>query len=203
MRFLEFQRLLKDFAVFSLSDIYAVEPSFHRRRLNEWQDKGYIKKIIRGYYIFADLVLNESSLYLIANKIYDRSYISFESALSHYQLIPESVYAVTSASSLVTRAFKTSVGFFKYHRIKPELFFGYQLNDFNGKRYKIADFEKALLDYFYIHPEISDRNAFTELRFNAELFLELGRTKINSRYIKVQSLAINLDKPAILVILIL
>ena len=183
MRFTEFQKLLKDFLVFSLSDIYVVEPSFHLRRLNEWQNKGYIKKVVRGYYIFSDRELSEPSLYLIANKIYEPSYISFESALSHYQLIPESVYTITSASSLTTRDFKTAVGFFRYHRVKPELFFGYELSDFNGKRYKIACPEKALLDYFYIHPDITDRNAFAELRFNTELFHKL----VDKRAIKIYS----------------
>jgi len=55
MKFLEFKNELKDFAIFSLNEIRTIDPNFHRRRLNEWQDKGYIKKVIRGYYIFSDL----------------------------------------------------------------------------------------------------------------------------------------------------
>src|SRR3990167_6547201 len=41
----------------------------------------------------------------IANRLYAPSYISFEYAMSRYGLIPESVYAVTSATSRITRTF--------------------------------------------------------------------------------------------------
>jgi predicted transcriptional regulator of viral defense system len=82
MRYLELKESLKDFTVFSLADIRQTDSFFHRRRLNEWQEKGYIKKLIRGFYIFSDLELNENVLFEIANRIYAPSYISLEIALS-------------------------------------------------------------------------------------------------------------------------
>ncbi|GAI56933.1 unnamed protein product, partial [marine sediment metagenome] len=96
MKYLELKSELRDFTIFSLNEIRNIEPGFHRRRLNEWQDKGYIKKVVRGYYIFSDLKLSEEILFKIANRIYLPSYISLESALSYYHLIPESVYGITS-----------------------------------------------------------------------------------------------------------
>ncbi|GAI40673.1 unnamed protein product [marine sediment metagenome] len=66
MKFLELKNELKDFAIFSLNEIRTIDPNFHRRRLNEWQDKSYIKKVIRGYYIFSDLQLSEEILFKIA-----------------------------------------------------------------------------------------------------------------------------------------
>ena len=101
MRFLEFRNALKTFTLFSINEIKKIDNNFHRRRLNEWQEKGYIKKIIRGYYIFSDLEVNEKVLFEIANKIHSPSYVSFEMALSYYHLIPESVYVITSASTLL------------------------------------------------------------------------------------------------------
>ncbi len=179
MRFLEFRQALQDFTIFSLADIHSVDPEFHRRRLNNWQEKGYLRKVIRGYYLFSDVKLDELALFTVANKIYDPSYVSFESALSYYHLIPESVYGITSASTLVTRAFKTPLANFNYHSLKPGLFFGYELISHNGKHTKIACREKAILDYFYIHPELKSSNDFDELRFNAELFRrEVDRDKL-------------------------
>jgi len=99
MKFLELKDELRDFTIFSLNEIRNIEPGFHRRRLNEWQDKGYIKKVIRGYYIFSDLKLSEEILFKIANRIYLPSYVSLESALSYYHLIPESVSAIFPHSS--------------------------------------------------------------------------------------------------------
>jgi len=44
MQYLKLREFLKDFTVFSLTDIKRVDSHFHRRGLNEWQEKGYIKK---------------------------------------------------------------------------------------------------------------------------------------------------------------
>ena len=177
MRYIEFRNALKNFTVFSLNEIKKIDSCFHRRRLNEWQDRGYIRKIIRGYYVFSDLELNENILFEIANKIYKPSYISFEMALSYYNLIPESVYGVTSASTKKTNKFSTPIANFKYRRIKPGLFWGYDLINFNGKSFKIASIEKAILDYFYLNPVIHSVSDFESLRINSETF----RDQVNER----------------------
>ena len=177
MRYIEFRNALKNFTVFSLNEIKKIDSCFHRRRLNEWQDRGYIRKIIRGYYVFSDLELNENILFEIANKIYKPSYISFEMALSYYNLIPESVYGVTSATTQKTNNFSTPIADFKYRRIKLSLFWGYDLVNFNGKSFKIASIEKAILDYFYLNPGIQTISDFESLRINSETF----RDQVNER----------------------
>lgn len=180
MQYIELKSALKDFTVFSLTDIQKIESDFHRRRLNEWQDKGYIKKIIKGYYIFSDLELSENTLFEIANRIYSPSYISFEMALSYYHLIPESVYGITSVSTRRTYKFKSSIAEFSYKTIKPCLFFGYNLVKYNNKYFKIASMEKAILDFFYLNPEIEKESDFASLRINGELFLkQVDEEKLN------------------------
>ena len=172
MKFLELKNELNDFLIFSLNEIRVIDPNFHRRRLNEWQDKGYIKKVIRGYYIFSDLQLSEEILFKIANRIYLPSYVSLESALSYYHLIPESVYGITSISTRRTYHFKTSIGEFIYRSVKPQLFFGYYLMGYKDQHLKMASTEKALLDYFYLHPDIETKQDFDSLRINREVFFE-------------------------------
>jgi len=172
MQYVELKEALKDFTIFSLNDIKRIDRSFFRTRLNEWQGKGYIKKVIKGYYIFSDLELNENALFEIANKIYKPSYISFETALSFYHLIPESVYGITSASTRRTYKFKTQMAEFSYRTIKPELFFGYELVSYKNKRFKIASIEKTILDYFYINSHIKKENDFACLRMNKDIFLK-------------------------------
>ncbi|MFH1441899.1 MAG: hypothetical protein ABIH18_07680, partial [Candidatus Omnitrophota bacterium] len=164
---------LKDFTVFSLTDIKAIDSIFHRRRLNEWQDKGYIKKIVRGFYIFSDAEITEDTLFEIANKIYSPSYVSFEIALSYYGLISEAVYGITSAATRRTYRFKTFAGEFLYRSVKPGLFFGYDIAGHDKKRFKIACPEKAILDYFYIHPSIKGAKDFIELRINKKVFRDI------------------------------
>lgn len=170
MQYIELKEKLNEYVVFTLQDIKKIDALFYRSRLNDWQDKGYIRKIRRGYYMFTDQKINESVLFSIANKIYSPSYISFEMALSNYGLIPESVYGITSATSNKTYRFKTEIGEFSYSHLKPELMFGYQLIALGGASYKIAEIEKAILDYFYINSHLKTEADFFELRFNEEEF---------------------------------
>ena len=172
MRYMELRESLKDFTVFSLSDIRVVDGSFHRRRLNEWQEKGYIRKVIKGYYTFSDLELNESVLFEIGNRIYAPSYISLQMALSYYHLIPESVYGITSVTTRKTYRFKTEVAEFTYRTVKPALFFGFELVRYDNRVFKIAAIEKAILDYLYLMPHLRTDEDFRSLRLDRDMFFE-------------------------------
>ncbi len=192
MQYNELQKQLKDFLIFSLTDIRKIEPAFHRPRLNEWQSKGYIKKLRRGYYMFSDAALDEKALFLIANRLYAPSYISFEMAFAHYGLIPESVYGITSATAQKTNNFKTPIGEFIYRHLKPSLMFGYRLIDRGGQNFKIAEMEKALLDYFYINPRIRSEADFFELRFKSEdFFAKADMAKLDNYLAVFGSAALN------------
>jgi len=184
MRFLEFKKSLEKFTVFSINDIKKVEPRFYSPRLNEWQKKGYIRKIRRGYYAFSDIKLNEQKLFLMANKLYSPSYVSLDIALSHYGLIPEGVYSITSISTKKTNEFNTSLGNFIYRNIKPRLFFGYSLAKIEDQEYKLASIEKAVLDYFYLNPSMNDEETFAEWRFNTMEFTARADMDKFARYLK-------------------
>jgi len=180
MQYLEIRENLKDFIAFSIGDILKVDPAFHNQRLSEWQKKGYIKKVIKGYYIFSDLEVNELTLFVIANRIFDPSYVSLEMALSYHNLIPESVFAVTSVTSRKTFSFNSPLARFTYRKIKPELMFGYKLVNYKNQNFKIAEIEKAILDYFYFNPHLEKEGDFEELRINEETFrgeVDIGKLK--------------------------
>jgi predicted transcriptional regulator of viral defense system len=85
----------------------------------------------------------------IANRLYQPSYISFEYALSHYGIIPESVYTVTSATTKITRQFVTADKAYEYSRIKKEAYTGYELITIGNAKILMATQEKALTDYLY------------------------------------------------------
>lgn len=172
MQYLEIKDNLREFMVFSANDILKVDSDFHKQRLSEWQKKGYIKKVTKGYYIFSDLEINESVLFIVANKIFDPSYISLEMALSFYGLIPESVYSVTSVTSRKSYKLVSPIGQFSYRQIKSELIFGYQLVNYKNHNFKIAEIEKAILDYFHINSKLKAEGEFEELRINKDTFQE-------------------------------
>lgn len=172
MQYLELKDNLKEFVVFSAKDILKVDPDFHSQRLSEWQRRGYINKISKGYYYFSDLEISESVMFVMANKIFEHSYISLEMALSYYNLIPESVYAITSVTSNRTYVLRSDFAQFSYKKIKPELMFGYTLIKFGNHTFKIAEIEKAILDYFYINSRFKKSGDFEELRINKDSFIE-------------------------------
>jgi predicted transcriptional regulator of viral defense system len=166
MRFLEFKAHFAPFRVFSTRDIMKWDPEFDTRRLVEWQDKNYVTKLINRWYVFTDEPINEKLLFLIANRIYTPSYVSFESALVYYQLIPEGVYTITSASTLVTKSFDTLVARFVYRHLRPPLFFGYKLIAVNDHQIKMAEPEKVILDYLYLNTSLKSQSDMESLRIN-------------------------------------
>lgn len=165
MNYLEFEKALRLFPVFSVRDIQKRFPGFDNRRLVEWQQKGYLLKIKRGYYCFSDQKKDSNFLYFSANKIYSPSYVSLESGLAHYSLIPEGVFITTSVTTKNTANYKTPVGNFDFKHIKETLFFGYKLIREHNVTFKIADSEKVILDYLYLN-KINAIEEMEELRFN-------------------------------------
>ena len=185
MRFLDLKTQLQNFPLFSLSDIRTFDPDFDRRRLSEWQAKNYLQMIIRGFYRFTDTPLNDLTLFFIANKIYQPSYISLEMALAYYHLIPESVYTITSISSAKTTTFTTPVGTFAYQSVRPELLFGITLLPYQDKHLAISAIEKGILDYFYLHPELNTSEKIAGLRLNSdELIRQVSWPKLD-QYLQI------------------
>ena len=84
-----------------------------------------------------------------ANRLYAPSYLSFEYALAHYHIIPESVYSITSATTKVTREFTAQGKAYEYNRIKKEAYRGYRSEKQGRTVVLIAEPEKALADYLY------------------------------------------------------
>ncbi len=166
MKVLEFLQSFRDLPAFSIVEIEKRFPGFERENLQNWQKKGYLRRIRNGFYGLADGVRSVADLYFVSNKIYAPSYVSLESALGHYNWIPEGVFLVTAVSTLKTSNFATPVGHFSYSNVKPALFFGYSILTERGNGIKIAEPEKALLDYLYFHPELREPADFGALRLN-------------------------------------
>lgn len=173
MNFITFQRSLSNYLIFSLTDIRKFFPHFSRIQLNRWQEKGLIKKIVNKYYIFSDQKLDEEALFIMANTIYNPSYISLEMALSYYHLIPEGVFLITSVTTRQTYNFRSDFADFHYRKVRTNLFWGYKLIDYKNWKVKFAEPEKALLDFFYLKPHLNSEEDFEGLRINPEVFREI------------------------------
>ncbi len=106
-------------------------------------------RIKKGLYVFGSSYRERPySLEVLANLIYGPSYVSFEYALAYYNLIPESVLRVTSASYKRAKHFETAAGEFVYYYVAPSLFpLGITLASIDeNSHFLIATKEKALAD---------------------------------------------------------
>ena len=164
--------------LFSTDEVRAAFPSFDARRLVEWQQKDYIQRVVNRWYLFRQTPLSESLLQWMANRIYQPSYLSLQTAFAFYNLIPEGVYSFTSVSTRKTQVIHTPLASFVYQHLKPTLYFGYQVLRPNSDGSQLdrpvlmATLEKALLDYCYLHPHLATIDDFAAMRLNATLLRE-------------------------------
>ncbi|WP_295427156.1 hypothetical protein [Prevotella sp.] len=119
---------------------------------------------------------------LIANHLLAPSYVSMQTALRYYGLIPEAVYTIQSMTFKAAKEFNTPVGNYCYYHISRETYpIGItQIKDGNSV-YIMATPEKALCDLIANQPGINLRYKkealeFLEenLRFDMDRFCQLN-----------------------------
>ena len=186
MIFREFESRIRALPAFNLNDVRKLDPGFHRQQLYYWHNQGYIKPLAGGYYLLADRVMDEKVLFMVANKIYEPSYVSLESALAYYEIIPETVLGVTSISSRKTKQYDSAWGVFSYRSVKPQYMIGYRvIENTPGVKFKIAYLEKAILDYLYLNSKTQSMADFEGLRWNRTQLHDLLDHSVFIRYVKL------------------
>ncbi len=89
---------------------------------------------------------------VVANVLYEGpSYVSIETALSYYGLIPERTMGMTSVVTGRSKTFTTPIGWFSYKTIPADLF-PIGVRSVDG--YLMAAPEKALCDYLYTRKDL-------------------------------------------------
>ena len=110
---------------------------------------GDLIRLKKGLFVVSPEVSNNVlSRELVANHLYGPSYVSLESALSFYGMIPEKVYAVRSVTPRLSKKYTTSLGNFEYVTV-PEDYFQIGIRQEivdNQYAYLIASPEKAICD---------------------------------------------------------
>ncbi|PRD46824.1 type IV toxin-antitoxin system AbiEi family antitoxin domain-containing protein [Sphingobacterium haloxyli] len=100
----------------------------------------YIPMGKRGFYV--------TEPFLVANHLWGPSYVSLESALSHWGFIPERVYEIASMTTKTSKKYETAIGRFTYrHLVKPYYSLGIKQVTLKEKQVAlIASPEKAICD---------------------------------------------------------
>jgi len=127
-------------------------------KLSRMVKAGEIIRLKRGLYCVAAKCLRDGSRLefgVIANRLYGPSYVSFETALSHYGLIPERVYRQMSAVIKRSKSIKTSLAEFSYRQIPESLFsLGVSVIESPNGNYLMANRTKALCDALLIKRDL-------------------------------------------------
>ncbi len=195
MRFQEIYKKLieKKYTIFSFEDLCVFYPkekrSNLRQYLSRWKTRGWLQSLKKGLYELTYPEGRGVPDFFIANKMYAPSYISLETALSYYSIIPEVSMAVVSVTSKITRRFKNSHGLFIYRSIQPEAFRGYIIEKHNGFNILIAEPEKALVDYLYFKTLRGGTFDKKAERIDQKRVEQLNKKKLES-YAKIYQLSV-------------
>jgi len=120
-----------------------------RDKVSSLKKSNLLVRLKKGLYIVSPDVTNQSvSKELIANHLYGPSYISLETALSFYGIIPERVYITLSVTSKRKKRYNTPLGIFEYRTV-PFNYLSIGISQEivqNSYAYLMATPEKAMCD---------------------------------------------------------
>jgi len=145
--------------------------SYARIIVSRYSKKGEIIRLKKGLYVSKKYLdsLKGADAYkeFIANTLSKPSYLSLEYVLSEYNLITESAKNFTSVSSVKKTRMSNSLGGFIYHKIKKELFCGFNVINKDGFIVLKATKAKALFDFIYFRKNVLlNEESIKELRIN-------------------------------------
>ena len=165
-----------------------------RKRINESKSKGWFVPLKRGLYFIADITSHgfvDVSPFVIANAYNKDTYISLDSAFSYYNLIEQMLRTTTSITKNRTKRYKFQGHNYQFLKIRRNLYFGSKSHVIDGYYVKIAELEKAILDYLYfrndtytidllieILQKIKDKLDLKKLFIYAKKFPEASKRKI-------------------------
>jgi len=162
----------------SLQTIFPAFRAF-KDKVSDLERKGTIIRLKRGLYVVSPAVTGkELSVELIANHLYGPSYVSMESALRFYGVIPERVYNTSSMTIKRSRTLTNSFGQFNYIYC-PSTYYSIGVNQIIHDEYAfmIASPEKALCDLIAYTPKLRIRSLKSlvmyleeDLRFDMDEF---------------------------------
>lgn len=131
-----------------------------RQKIIELEKGSFIIRLKRGLYVVSPKISGKLlSTELIANHIYGPSYVSMESALRYYGLIPEKTYNIDSMTIKRGRNFDNVIARFKYTYC-PSRYYAIGITQVTkeGFSFLIASPEKALCDLIIYTPQLRLRS---------------------------------------------
>lgn len=117
---------------------------------------GWLVRVKRGYFAIANLEshnFSNISPLAIAQVLVSGSYVSFEFALNNHGHFDQLPAKVTSVTSLNTRRYQFQGMEYLFVKAKPSMMSGFDEISIEGQHAKVADLEKALLDFLHFRKD--------------------------------------------------
>ena len=119
-----------------------------RNALRRYELRGLVERVSTKLYV--NHLNQQFSPRDLVNILRPESYISLESALVEKGVITQSPSALTCVTSGYPQTFRSKSVNIVYRKISSELFWGTEVKATRFNKYRIAEPEKALLDWIYL-----------------------------------------------------
>lgn len=169
------RRKIKEYSQAPLTHQVVMEVLSHYGRPNdkisEMLKNGELLALRRGLYVPGpEIDLPTPDVFVIANHLRGPSYISMESALSYWGLIPKRVYEISSVTIKTSKVFATPLGRFSFQHLRTP-YYSFGLNSVRITEFQtamIASREKAICDKIILTSGVQLRSIPQTLDFLLE-----------------------------------
>jgi len=165
---------------FSFDDLAIIEKdkTYLKILFSRYTKRGEVIRLKKGFYTTKKYIDNtqknntfSSYLEFLANILYQPSYLSLDYILYQYNILTEIPNNFISVTCSKTCHFSNIFGNFFYHKVKEELFIGFDIVKESDFTISKATKAKALFDFLYLRKNaLVSKAAVQELRLNLDNF---------------------------------
>ena len=128
---------------------HGVNAGVARNALRRWEERGFVEHVSNKAYI--NRLNQHFTPRDLVNVLRPEAYVSLESALVDSGVTSQSPLILTCVTTGYPKVFRTPSVTVAYRRISPALYWGFQEKKTRYGTYRIAEPEKALLDWIYLN----------------------------------------------------
>lgn len=143
---------------------YAVSPSAVGKAFQRKEKSGLLELLADGIYL--NKLTAGYTARDVVNELRPDSYISLDTALAEWGLSTQNPVALTCVGTANARVIRSESVHIAYRKIKSDLFWGFLEKKSRYTTYKIAEPEKALLDWVYFHLQDGLPAPLDEIQFH-------------------------------------
>src|SRR4029077_17704284 len=141
--------------------------------LRRQEQRGLVEHVSRRLYV--NKLADDFSTKELVGILRADAYISLESALAEWGISTQSPSALTCVTTGFPREFRTASVQIAYRHIAKKLLWGFEVKRTRHGSYRIAEPEKALLDWIYLQRQEGLPTAFDELNLKTIDWKKLHR----------------------------